>query len=249
MNIFNFKQYRTNIFTINKRNSFTLAEVLITLGIIGIVASMTLPALIKNHQKKEIITGLKKSYAELDNISQEISYEYGEGVYNVIEGKTDSIEFMELFAKYYSGIKRCENNECANLAKPKYKTYLGASIITNHNVYFGVNQFITKDGRMYSFSSNPSNNGNGIYITVDVNGIGKSPNAWGRDVFTFKITEDNKVHPCGGPTICSNLYNFNCQANEPPTALYQGLGCTYYALTKPGFFDKKYYYENYTGEL
>ncbi len=38
------------------KNGFTLAEVLITLGIIGIVAAMTMPALIANYQKKVLVT-------------------------------------------------------------------------------------------------------------------------------------------------------------------------------------------------
>lgn len=42
------------------KKAFTMAEVLITLGIIGIVAAMTLPALIKNHQRKETEARLKK---------------------------------------------------------------------------------------------------------------------------------------------------------------------------------------------
>lgn len=48
---------------------FTLAEVLITLGIIGIVAALTMPALISNHQKKVVVTRLEKFYT---NINQAI---------------------------------------------------------------------------------------------------------------------------------------------------------------------------------
>ena len=44
-----------------KQTAFTLAEVLITLGIIGVVAAMTLPSLIANHQKQVYVTGLKKA--------------------------------------------------------------------------------------------------------------------------------------------------------------------------------------------
>ncbi len=52
-----------------KRNAFTLAEVLITLGIIGIVAAMTLPTLIQKHRKQVVETRLKKFYT---NINQAI---------------------------------------------------------------------------------------------------------------------------------------------------------------------------------
>ena len=60
--------------------AFTLAEVLITLGIIGIVAAMTMPSLIQNHQKRLTAERLKKMYttlrtaidlAELDNGERE----------------------------------------------------------------------------------------------------------------------------------------------------------------------------------
>ena len=44
---------------------FTLAEVLITLGVIGIVAALTMPALIANYQKKVVITRLQKFYSTM----------------------------------------------------------------------------------------------------------------------------------------------------------------------------------------
>ena len=45
------------------KKGFTLAEVLITLGIIGVVAAMTLPTLINDYQAKETVTRLKKVYS------------------------------------------------------------------------------------------------------------------------------------------------------------------------------------------
>lgn len=39
---------------------FTLAEVLITLGIIGVVAALTMPSLIAEHQKNKLLQELKK---------------------------------------------------------------------------------------------------------------------------------------------------------------------------------------------
>ena len=50
-----------------KKAAFTLAEVLITLGIIGIVAAMTLPTLIADYQKKVLETQYKKGVAVLSN--------------------------------------------------------------------------------------------------------------------------------------------------------------------------------------
>ena len=45
------------------KKGFTLAEVLITLGIIGVVAAMTMPSLIQNYRKKEATTRIKKFYS------------------------------------------------------------------------------------------------------------------------------------------------------------------------------------------
>ncbi|MDR1167855.1 MAG: prepilin-type N-terminal cleavage/methylation domain-containing protein [Heliobacteriaceae bacterium] len=48
------------------RKGFTLAEVLITLGIIGVVASLTMPALIANYRKKEVAVKLEKFYVNIN---------------------------------------------------------------------------------------------------------------------------------------------------------------------------------------
>ena len=45
-----------------RKAAFTLAEVLITLGVIGVVAALTLPAFINNYEKHVTLTRLKYSY-------------------------------------------------------------------------------------------------------------------------------------------------------------------------------------------
>ena len=52
--------------------AFTLAEVLITLGIIGVVAAITMPMLIANYQKTVIVNQLKKSYSMWNQVFQKI---------------------------------------------------------------------------------------------------------------------------------------------------------------------------------
>lgn len=58
------------LYRLKEKNSFTLAEVLITLGIIGIVAAMTLPTLIQNHNKKVVETRLMKFYSTMNQAIQ-----------------------------------------------------------------------------------------------------------------------------------------------------------------------------------
>ena len=60
------KNFCLNFISTCGKTAFTLAEVLITLGIIGIVAAMTLPSVIGNYQKVQTISQLKKVYTTLN---------------------------------------------------------------------------------------------------------------------------------------------------------------------------------------
>ena len=59
----------------SRKSGFTLAEVLITLGIIGVVAAMTLPTVLNNIQNKQLETALKKSYSLLSQVTQRVVME------------------------------------------------------------------------------------------------------------------------------------------------------------------------------
>lgn len=60
--------------------AFTLAEVLITLGIVGVVVAMTLPVLIQNYQKQATATSLRKAYSELNQVLQRSIADNGDPV-------------------------------------------------------------------------------------------------------------------------------------------------------------------------
>ena len=65
--------------------AFTLAEVLITLGIIGVVAAMTMPTLIANHRKKVVETKLEKFYSVMNQAINMTNAEYGDASNWVID--------------------------------------------------------------------------------------------------------------------------------------------------------------------
>ena len=65
----------------NNNKAFTLAEVLITLGIIGIIAAMTLPSLIQKQQKKMAANQLKVMYSKLYNAIKMAEMHEGEAKY------------------------------------------------------------------------------------------------------------------------------------------------------------------------
>lgn len=50
---------------LSQKNGFTLAEVLITLGIIGVVAALTIPTLVQSYKKKVVETKLAKFYSTM----------------------------------------------------------------------------------------------------------------------------------------------------------------------------------------
>ena len=60
------------------KKSFTLAEVLLTLGIIGIVAAMTLPNLVGNYRKKVTVTRLQRTYTVLAQAFERSRADYGD---------------------------------------------------------------------------------------------------------------------------------------------------------------------------
>ena len=86
------------------KKGFTLAEVLITLGIIGIVAAMTLPSLVGNYKKKVTVTRLKKFYSTMQQAIQLAEKDYGDIEYWMPpqEAISNSTEFGKWFDKYLS---------------------------------------------------------------------------------------------------------------------------------------------------
>ena len=60
------------------KKAFTLSEVLITLGIIGMVAALTMPAVIANYQKQETVSRLQKVYSVLSQAVKRAELSEGE---------------------------------------------------------------------------------------------------------------------------------------------------------------------------
>lgn len=119
-----------------KKNAFTLAEVLITLGIIGVVAAMTLPTLIQNHQKQVYVNGLKKALSISQNMVKQMQADEGvsdlgstrlfsDGVCVVSDSENGSCEdsygnpsvFEDIIPKYLKVVKTCKGEACTQEVK------------------------------------------------------------------------------------------------------------------------------------
>ncbi len=85
---------------IHKRLAFTLAEVLITLGVIGIVAALTIPVLIANHRKQVVITRMRKFYTTINQAIKLSEADNGEPVYWEPPKQLDANSLENFWNKY-----------------------------------------------------------------------------------------------------------------------------------------------------
>lgn len=156
--------------------AFTLAEVLITLGIIGVVAALTIPTLIANHEKKVTITGLKKVYSELTNMIKLSENENGEiSTWDFPQSTANIDETIKFINKYY--IPYTNSAKVFTNRQEYYFYNLGKSRKLTYNT-----GFILADGTIIMVMPNIPNGY--IWVFADINGF-KKPNRIGRDVFVF----------------------------------------------------------------
>ena len=81
------------------KNGFTLAEVLVTLGIIGVVSAMTVPTLMQNHQRKTYVVQLHKVYNDFSQAA--LRYMTDRNALNLTEAGLTDINSADSFIKTY----------------------------------------------------------------------------------------------------------------------------------------------------
>ncbi len=162
------------------RSAFTLAEVLITLGIIGVVAAMTIPNLTAAWQKRQTVVGLKKVYAQLQNMVK---------LSEIDNGSMDGWEFpdgdpdkeTEFLKKYYlpylSGATLTTYNKLRPLIRAQFQQQGAAQL---GRIY--KNPIILKNGTILSIFTHDTGY---VWLFADLNGV-SGPNRVGRDIFVFQ---------------------------------------------------------------
>ena len=171
--------------------AFTLAEILITLGIIGVVAAMTIPTLVANYQKKETVTALKKAYSQLSQAVKMSELENGDKEYWNYDLPAET--FMNTYLKPF--LKDVEQTNGFDIHKTINYKYLNGDRITESSVNDKNNSVIKLSDGTIIFVDGWSS-GENIYrgILVDTNGF-KKPNILGRDLFAFGITPSLGLAP------------------------------------------------------
>ena len=183
-----------------KKAAFTLAEVLITLGIIGVVAAMTMPSLIQNYQEKATVTKLKKCYSLVSQAY--VSILNDEGGSDTLQAG-DDLEMMEKFGKYLKYQKTCGRNKGC-FPNVTYKSVTGNGYNKWEDDTTDRSRAILTDSTLIMFNKSAmwgGNEGNYLYaqIYVDINGF-KGPNQLGKDFFYFYISPE-KIVPAGAKAL------------------------------------------------
>ena len=204
--------------------AFTLAEVLITLGIIGVVAAITMPTLINNYQKKAAVTAAKKAYSTLSQAYTQLVNDNGEGLSVCSINNSECLG--KLFAPYLKSL-----NGSGKLYTPSSEKAEGCwedndiGMVTETHYCFSAVDGISYDFDMEYQEANKKQ----ALIYIDINGL-KRPNKFGKDRFAF-IVLNSTLFPAKD-LLGEDYYTSapTCDdgkaANNGSTA-YSNAGCAY----------------------
>ena len=187
---------------IRNYDAFTLAEVLITLVIVGVIAAMTIPTLMNNTNKQEYVSRLKKAYSTLSQATNRIIAEEGMPRGDIGGWATSTTNVYNLYLKHLSTAKACGNGtECMNhQIYSFYGTPYNLSFNIANNNY---KRFALADGVQVAVGDIKTScdwhiEGLDVCgrIFVDVNGE-KGPNKLGFDVYQFFLDANKFLYPAG----------------------------------------------------
>lgn len=187
------------------RQAFTLAEILITLGIIGIVAAMTIPVLIKSYQTQVFKTQLKKGMSVAESAFRQAVNDNGGSLAGY---GSSNIDFKNFVQPYFAYTKTCDNNStlCQPVQTP-YKAYSGVPLMSVDGGWSIINysSLELNDGSILYFHSFGGPCTSSLIIStqdacgilwIDVNGT-KGPNQAAYDMFQFWVSSTGTLVPCG----------------------------------------------------
>lgn len=221
------------------KNAFTLAEVLIVVGIIGIIGALTIPTLIAKQQEAVFISQLKKAYSALSQAYKLAEQENGTpDNWGLVKDGTNigARPVIDMLKPYLNVDKDCADGSQGcfpsgvnykylveslgnftildNLGSPKLKLTDGILLMG------GVSDQNCAD--IYGPSLALKNTCGSYYI--DINGY-KNPNQFGKDVFMFRLTKYGII-PYGTPGAGASTFSSDCE-NKTTS---KGYGCTAWVL-------------------
>jgi len=184
------------------KKAFTLAEVLVTLGIIGVVSAMTLPTLIKNHQRQVYVTQLQKVVNELSQAAERAIQDNNAITLTETPYKYSNNRAAQQFlSKYLKVAQTCTSDKSPCLAD-EYKQLNGsvfdswAMNVSESSpcVSLASGAAVCMNGGfdMDDYSDGEYTHHDYVIIYIDVNGQ-QGPNILGRDFFYAELYSDGKI--------------------------------------------------------
>lgn len=184
-----------------KTIAFTLAEVLVVLGILGITAAITVPNLKNDMDDRKIVSAVRKAYAEVDAIYQAIVESYGRPVEWNVASTTSQANMTKQMGDYFA--------EFANTVKDCGTGTGCFGTDSEFNADTNYRKFLMKDGaslaiwvrgmeELENVTSSDEHYCKGFmgYLYIDVNGL-NGDNQIGYDTFGFDFCYGNGIVPYG----------------------------------------------------
>lgn len=190
---------------LKKFTAFTLAEMLLALGILGVISALIMPTLMANYQKRGLLLSLEKTYSEFSQaIDLFMLNEYAKNVYKSklsLKGDELTDDNLETSAghflkNYFRITQNCGTDDTPCFAN-SYKTLNGSYDD------FACDGYAVALENGSSICLKPAESGEKdlpATVIIDVNGP-KKPNTAGRDVFTFHIYYDGTIDENVSPKI------------------------------------------------
>ena len=194
--------------TFRKAFAFTLAETLIVMGIIGVVAALTIPNLNSSTADKEKVAKLKKVYSNLQDAFGRAEAVYGpfdEWFQADTTNSTRSSRFSERMLEFMKTSRNC--GHAVNAACMKTGNFTGALGDTISSTAAPVSadnvSAILADGTSIVFSKSTQGNMLGT-IYVDIDGPNKGLFRHGVDLFRFYVSPDRGIYYSDSTDLCSS---------------------------------------------
>lgn len=229
----------------NKFLGFTLAEVLITIGIIGVVSAITIPSLLTNVRNKDLQAQLKKSYSEWNQVAMQFMNDHEQSIPDYASEYGLNAMIGEL-SKYVKGFSKFSDwtwddvgdkeSSSENTPYPIYSLRSNKKRVPTACDVSGYRNDIS--GKYILFDDQPIAGFNGPRLCIDLNG-NKRPNTLGVDIFYFLFTTDGHIIPEGTDHPDNNYgrkYNGGSGTIKAESKYCNGawgenaLACAYYAI-------------------
>lgn len=177
----------------NKKFAFTLSEVLVTMGIIGVISALTVPTLVNNYQRKAQALQFRKTVTDIGNAVDMLITEEGKSKFSATTYYNNLDGFVRDKLKTIKTCSKDETNKC--FANENYNTISGAA-----------GSAFTCEGNSYVLASSAAicmtKSGTSVKVNIDVNGQ-DGPNIGGRDMFIFMINSNGEITGTGNEDTCT----------------------------------------------